>query len=151
MTTKQNYKHGEAFCLMWYACEDIPRTNYKACGHRERVWNSRDGVTPFGMSCPSCGRSSMRHVDWEKDEQLPNYKPFIWQRFFRDGTVEDALRIIDNRRRQAKIRGTPMLDVVYRSMVAEAKAQIDEWQPGWPYVDVELPPTYQQAHKGTVQ
>lgn len=62
MTLK--YEHAEAFCLMWYGCK---------CGHRERIWNSRDGVTPFGMGCPSCG-GSMSHVDWQKDILAPQHQ-----------------------------------------------------------------------------
>jgi len=34
---KPQHRHAEAFKLMIYAC---------SCGHRETIWNSRDGVTP---------------------------------------------------------------------------------------------------------
>jgi hypothetical protein len=63
------YQHKEAFALMWYAC---------ACGHRERFWNSRDGVTPFGgIECPSCGEKGMSmtgglsHIRFDLDEHAP--------------------------------------------------------------------------------
>lgn len=39
----QGYRHAEAFALMSYIC--------KVCGRLEWLWNSRDGVTPFAMSC----------------------------------------------------------------------------------------------------
>src|SRR5438128_138761 len=54
--TKHGHIHGEAFMLMWYEC--------RGCGARERVWNSRDGVTPFGMGCASCGTDNMLHTNW---------------------------------------------------------------------------------------
>ena len=40
---QQGYRHAEAFALMPYAC--------KVCGNFEWLWNSRDGVTPFCISC----------------------------------------------------------------------------------------------------
>lgn len=61
------YQHGEAFCLMHYRCDE--------CGHEEVFWNSRDGVTPFGMQCPQCGGMNMLHVDWDKDRCVPDYVP----------------------------------------------------------------------------
>ena len=36
------HNHAEAFKLMIYACENPD------CLHQEKIWNSRDGVTPFG-------------------------------------------------------------------------------------------------------
>ena len=44
------HNHREAFCLMWYACP---------CGHAERYWNSRDGVTPFMIGCEAKGCKAM--------------------------------------------------------------------------------------------
>lgn len=41
--------HKEAYLLMNYRCE---------CGHHELIWNSRDGVTPFTLSCPNCGQAA---------------------------------------------------------------------------------------------
>ena len=77
-----NYQHAEAFCLMWYACNE--------CGHRERFWNSRDGVTPFSMLCPSCGLPSLRHVDWKLDERNRYYRPHPGQRLWINLTKEKA-------------------------------------------------------------
>lgn len=73
--------HKEAFALMWYGCE---------CGHRERIWNSRDGVTPFITACPSCGESELQHIWWNKDETNPSHKPFHGQRVWIDMTREAA-------------------------------------------------------------
>jgi hypothetical protein len=79
----------EAFCLMWYACK---------CGHRERIWNSRDGVTPFGMACPSCKEPTLQHVDWKLDEYAPNHAPAVGQRVWismsRDRAMEIAKRTL---------------------------------------------------------
>jgi hypothetical protein len=84
MVTPQGYAHVEAFCLMWYACE---------CGHRERIWNSRDGVTPFGLSCPSCNQPKLSHVDWRLDKCVPDHVPAAGQRVWISMTRERALEI----------------------------------------------------------
>lgn len=118
MTVK--YKHGEAFCIMTYAC--------KHCGHRERVWNSRDGVTPFGMSCPSCGEIT-NHVDWGMDKCAPNHKPLRFQKFWRDGTLEEAEVIIRRR--------NPPEDIA-NMMLEEARRGKGEFQTGWPMLDINL-------------
>lgn len=57
------YNHAEAFCVMSYKCE--------SCGHEERVWNSRDGVTPFVVACPNCGKPTHKHVNWSDDVFSP--------------------------------------------------------------------------------
>ena len=63
------YSHREAYCLMWYEC--------KECGHREQFWNSRDGVTPFGVhgKCPNCPDSDMLHGDFNLDQRDPDHVP----------------------------------------------------------------------------
>jgi len=70
---------------MWYACE---------CGHRERIWNSRDGVTPFVVPCPSCGASTLRHVDWKADDARASHTPHEGQRVFVDMTQQQAETIV---------------------------------------------------------
>ena len=57
------YNHKEAFCLMTYRCND--------CGFEERIWNSRDGVTPFGLACPQCKGHNHLHADWQNDQCNP--------------------------------------------------------------------------------
>ncbi|MDR6381784.1 hypothetical protein [Paraburkholderia caribensis] len=74
----------EAFCLMWYACE---------CGHRERIWNSRDGVTPFGMSCPSCGEAKLFHVNFGRDTYAPDHVPRNGQRIWISMSKDRARQI----------------------------------------------------------
>ena len=61
------HNHTEAFRLMQYACED--------CEHNEIIWNSRDGVTPFGMNCPACNSINMLHVNWRQDVYAPDHVP----------------------------------------------------------------------------
>ena len=65
--------HGEAFCHMRYANADRSLTR--------SVWNSRDGVTPFGFTDPETSEA-MTHVDWGGDRYDPRYAPrvgdFVW-------------------------------------------------------------------------
>lgn len=82
--TARGHRHVEAFCLMWYAC---------SCGHQERYWNSRDGVTPYCTQCPSCDSpdmGSLQHVRWREDAYAPGYKPHHGQRLWVDMTRERA-------------------------------------------------------------
>lgn len=75
-------KHAEAFRIMTYRC---------SCGHSERLWNSRDGVTPFSIPCPSCKDGmGMVHVDWQNDVFCPLYRPSAGERYFADMTRERA-------------------------------------------------------------
>ena len=76
------YNHAEAFCLMNYACP---------CGHREVIWNSRDGVTAFGCGCPSCGKPTLTHTQFHRDHPAPGHKPHYGQRMWVAMTMERAL------------------------------------------------------------
>lgn len=110
--------HKEAFCLMWYAC--------KTCGHQERMWNSRDGVTPFGMQCPSCGDSEMFHDRWQEDKFAPDHKPHDGQRVWVDMTLERAQQYADARIANATVQGFTVsasrrqriIDSIYRDGAA---------------------------------
>lgn len=122
------YKHTEAFCLMTYACK---------CGHHEQIWNSRDGVTPFGASCPSCEKGSMMHVDWALDRREPEHKLKRGQKFWRDGTLDEGRAILRKRLEMAK--GTPYEPKPERvePLIEEILASPDgEFQKGWPMLDV---------------
>lgn len=129
------YKHKEAFCLMWYGCK---------CGHRELIWNSRDGVTPFSLDCPSCGQPDLMHIDFNRDKFAPNHVLNTRQRYWRDGTMEDALRAIDNMRTQvnARFKDHPELLAKYQAIFDKREQEIrdDEcydFQLGWPYLDTQ--------------
>lgn len=134
--TPRGHHHVEAFCLMWYACGH--------CGHAERIWNSRDGVTPFGTQCPSCGPSQnagsvLKHVAWNLDEYAPNHKPHRWQKFWRDGTPDEAEAFM--RQRIARFRGTQYERSAEASaeLIRQARAgEIHEFQQGWPMLDIQL-------------
>lgn len=76
-------QHKEAFALMWYACK---------CGHMERMWNSRDGVTPFSTVCPSCDQPTLMHTRWADDVRCQNHKPHIGQRVW-VGMTQDRARL----------------------------------------------------------
>ena len=129
---RNGHQFGEAFMLMWYACEK--------CGHRECIWNSRNGVTPFCLQCPSCSDLSLQHIDWHGDERAPDHKLNPGQQFFRDGTPDEA---------EARMRWRieflrdkyPLTDNDSEQMVREARAGKDEtgnsneFAPGWPKLD----------------
>lgn len=108
---KEEFKAAEAFALMWYACE---------CGHRERIWNSRSGVTPFGMGCPSCG-NVMHHADFHLDTPAPNYKPHFGQRIFVNLTMERARELAE--RRYDAVRKSGYKDSMGRAARIEAVAK----------------------------
>lgn len=67
MNDEKKHKFGEAFMLMQYKCRD--------CGHTETIWNSRDGVVPFGCPCPTCGTGDMHHIHWDCDCYAPGHFP----------------------------------------------------------------------------
>jgi hypothetical protein len=123
------HAHVEAFCQMQYLC--------KSCGHREQIWNSRDGVTPFGTACPMCKAPTLYHANFRGDIYDPTGELCLQgQRFWRDGTVDEALSIMQRRFDQA--RGTPYEpspDDVER-MLSNIRAGTDtSFRPGWPMLD----------------
>lgn len=125
--TQRVHSHGEAFMLMNYACD---------CGHRETIWNSRDGVTPFGMNCPSCGGATLRHVDWQRDVYAPDHKPHKGQRFWRDGTPDEAEAIMRRRIEMMKDK-YPLEPERAERLIRESREGADssEFRKGWPMLD----------------
>jgi hypothetical protein len=72
----------EGFNLMLYRC---------GAGHREVIWNSRDGITPFIVDCRVDGcEESAQHVDWHLDRRAPLHVPEVGSRIFVDLTIERA-------------------------------------------------------------
>ena len=120
------YRHPEAFCLMTYRCE--------RCRAVEIVWNSRDGVTPFVISCVQghphvpytrCG-GSMQHVDWNLDRCVPEHQPQPGDRFFRDATVEDYVALYDRR------KGAGQLPLTFDVKAAAEQAIVEHGEaPPW--------------------
>jgi hypothetical protein len=78
------FQHGEAFCHMQYVSNDgqVVRS----------VWNSRDGVTPFGFRDPETG-ADLTHVNWSMDRCEPAYEPKISDYVWIDLHPERALQL----------------------------------------------------------
>lgn len=79
MLSFQRYTHKEAFCIMHYRCD--------LCRYTQRLWNSRDGVTPFIIDCFKCDGTAA-HVSWNLDQCAPDFVPEIGMRIFVDTTKE---------------------------------------------------------------
>jgi hypothetical protein len=94
--TPQGHIHAEAFCLMRYECNQ--------CRHHEIIWNSRDGVTPFCLICPSCGDATMMHAYFGSDRYAPDYKPHRGQRVWISMTKDRAAHLA---RRNVLMRKKP--------------------------------------------
>jgi hypothetical protein len=54
----------------------------------EKIWNSRDGVTPFCVLAKD-GKTMISHVDWHKDRRLPDFAPPPGTRYFASITSEE--------------------------------------------------------------
>lgn len=129
------YNHKEAYCLMWYSCTKCP--------HIERIWNSRDGVTPFGCNCPSCG-GTMDHTNWNMDELAPDHQLRPMQKFWRDGTPDEAETIMRRRIEKFKVVPPgrvplpPLTTDKEAALIASARAgdEDSEFRKGWPTLDV---------------
>ena len=102
------HNHKEAFCLMWYSCP---------CGHTERFWNSRDGVTPFVTLCPSCHRPTLQHVNFGSDRFEPNYEPVIGQRVWVSMTRKRAERVAAIRVAARAAHGSQIPSGMFESLV----------------------------------
>lgn len=142
--TNRGHVHAEAFCLMGYVCTGRvdPSQTFRSndgrllrtpgCGHRETFWNSRDGVTPFGMGCPSCG-GDLQHMNWGADTYAPDHKPHHGQGIWRDGTPDEAEAFI--RYRVAKYPDGLTPEYI-EGMVAVVRdpdnEQNTEFRRGWP-------------------
>lgn len=127
---KVKYEHAEAFNLMWYCCFN------SMCQHTEQIWNSRDGVAPFTLRCPSCGKLDLTHVNWSMDVHAPEHKLHKGQRYFRDGTAKEAIQIIHDRVLKAHESGDPIPHSVVSDLLRDAKEQTGEWLKGWPMLAV---------------
>jgi len=74
------YLANDAFLVMQYECEKCKKT--------EILWNSRDGVTPFSISCRACDKGMMSHIKWREDYIDLDYVPVRGSRVFVDATPE---------------------------------------------------------------
>lgn len=79
--SERPHAHGEAFCHMLYRADDG--------SEEEWIWNSRDGVTPVGITLRS-GKQA-RHVEWHRDRYDPDHVPQPGERIFVDLVPEAAI------------------------------------------------------------
>lgn len=84
-TNKPPYRHVEAFRMMTYEC--------RVCGKQMRIWNSRDGVTPFTVTCRLCDKGFMVHINWANDPLLPRYSPQVGDWIWVDMPIKKCKRL----------------------------------------------------------
>lgn len=87
----RGYAHPEAFTLMWYEGKAADGSEI-----RERIWNSRDGVTPFIVRSRTEPSVELTHAKWATDVYDPSYAHTnlkIGDRVFVDMTHERATEI----------------------------------------------------------
>lgn len=130
--TIHDHIHAEAFMLMTYQCEK--------CGHVERIWNSRDGVTPFCITCGVCKAvgGTSRHINWGNDEYIPGHKLTLGERYFRDGTPDEAEAIVRSR---IELFGKefPRPEEDFERMVQDARSGASpSFEKGWPKLAVYM-------------
>ena len=112
------FLYKEAFCLMTYYC--------KACGAQMQIWNSRDGVTPFIVGCPDCGKD-MRHIDWQHDKRIVDYIPKKGQYIFTD--MPEEVHMIYMRMRVNSMWDNP--DIPKPPEVKTKEDMVKMLQKGW--------------------
>jgi hypothetical protein len=79
----------------------------------------------------------MAHVEWRRDECVPDHKLAKGQRFWRDGTPDEAEAIM--RRRIEKSKGGRWevpADYVDELIAAARNETEGEFQKGWPTLDI---------------
>ncbi len=113
----------EKFALMWYACK---------CGHRERIWNSRNGVTPFCTTCPSCGQADLQHDDWHLDQEAPNHVLFNGQRYWADYTKKRAKQSVDFIKAMYEERNMALPAHILAKFRSDAEKLEGDYAPGRP-------------------
>lgn len=118
------YNHAEAFCLMNYKC--------KSCENEEKLWNSRDGVTPFIIDCKNC-KGEAYHINFHLDKRLPDYKPIPGQRIFVDMTEEKKKDIAEKRFMQAQ--GTPF-EIPLEEKDEFIKEYVADFHEGTPDIEI---------------
>lgn len=124
-TPAPQYQHAEAFCLMKYETKDGRVVEY--------LWNSRDGVTPFGVSTRD-GSDTLYHTEWKRDQRRPNHVPQIGDRIFVDATQEDHRNWI--KKRVERDWNGPLSEMARQMFTSpedmEQRLFEGEWQEGQP-------------------
>lgn len=77
--TRYGCRSAEAYCLMLYR---------DTAGNEEWIWNSRDGVTPFGVR--SRQGLDATHVEFGRDRFEPLHEPKLGDRIFVNLTMDRA-------------------------------------------------------------
>lgn len=85
MKLKRGHDYVEAYCLMLYRAKDG--------SEEETIWNSRDGITPFGVNLRS-GKPA-EHAEWRNDRYAPFYVPQVGERVFVSYTPETARQVAE--------------------------------------------------------
>lgn len=121
------HRHAEAFRRMQYRCEK--------CGQIEWVWNSRDGITAFIVNSRCCDVAAP-HINWQEDQYLPDYEPLPGERFWRNGTPDEALAITRKRVESIPVAiwdKHGILDL--EAYIQELAHDDQEWPAGWCYLE----------------
>jgi hypothetical protein len=115
--TKRSPKpnHREAWCHMHYVGKG------RSGSIMIRIWNSRDGVTPFITICKEYG-IELQHVNWQEDVCEPFYKPKKGDLIWRDLTTDEAIEI-----------GRKKFDGIKKELEAMGKMTLEEIKINFPY------------------
>lgn len=138
------YRHKEAFAVMHYASRD------SAVNHI--VWNSRDGVTPFGFTRDGV---EVFHVRWSDDRCLPHFRPlkhmlvFVTEHPSLDECRADARRRVEGYPQAAPPEGPERDEFVDKLAKAIMLEHGEEGRPklitGAEWREMEQPATIQSA------
>ena len=103
----------EALHNMQYTCE--------SCGHSEMIWNSRDGVTPFTVSCSKCGGLSSHSGNWNKEKSfktLPDDASRVFVEVFKKDAVAVCTAWVERYYHQM-VSGGYIKDVSKEQLIAD--------------------------------
>jgi predicted amidohydrolase YtcJ len=88
------------------------------------------------LACPSCGKLTQSHYDWSKDVRNTEYKLNKGQRFFRDGTTEEAIAYMHKQIEIFKANGEILDEETIQGLLKDAREGKNHWKPGWPKLDI---------------
>lgn len=79
----------------------------------------------------------MHHVEWNNDTPAPNHKLIIGQRFWRDGTPDEAEAIMRDRLEKSKGTRWEADEKTTAVLIKSARDESDEgeFRKGWPMLD----------------
>jgi len=78
----------------------------------------------------------MVHGEWSLDVYAPNHQLHEGQRFWRDGTLEEAAAMVQHRFSMVPSRQVPSIEK-QACMLADVRAgKWAEFAPGWPQLDM---------------